>query len=50
MPLSADGCQVAWGPNALKRTQMGCTYVHQHLHTYSASDGERLEYVNSCIT
>lgn len=45
MPLSADECQVAWGPNALKRTQTGCTYVHQHLYTYSASDGEQLEYV-----
>lgn len=41
MPLSADGCQVAWGPNALKNAD-GLYLCAPALitYTYSASDGE----------
>lgn len=42
MPLSADRCQVTWGPKPLKRAEVvrgeNCAYALECVGVYSLSD------------
>lgn len=48
MPLSADRCQVTWGPNPLKRAEVGrgggCVYARECVGAYSHT-----EWVCACM-
>lgn len=49
MPLSADRCQVTWGPNPLKRVKAGRgRELHVYVYVYRCICDERAQSMCMC--